>query len=101
VHGRARTDAARSDDAVVATFDETIEASSLPTVFEQRIFSLSAPYVIQSGDRIMVQYNGPNGVQMPFWSTDQVDGLNTRRTRYDGTSYVGGSTQDIAGTMSS
>jgi hypothetical protein len=91
----------RSDDAVVATFNETIEASSLPTVFAERTFSLSAPYVIQSGDRIMVQYNGPNGVQMPFWSTDQVDGLNTRRTRYDGISYVGGSTQDIAGTMSS
>jgi hypothetical protein len=90
----------RSDDAVVATFSETIEASSLPTAFEERTFSLTSPYVIQTGDRILVQYTGPNGVQMPFWSTDQVDGLNTRRTRYDGTSYVGANTQDISGTMS-
>jgi hypothetical protein len=62
---------------------------------------LTTPRTIQTGDRILVEYSGPARIDVDVHSTDQVDGSNTRRTRYDGTSYIGGSTADIAGSMSS
>jgi hypothetical protein len=48
----------------------------------------------------LVEYSGPARVEIEAWGTDQIDGSNTRRVRYDGTSYIGGNTSDIVGTMS-
>lgn len=89
-----------SADSIVATFNESFNATSLTTSYEDRTFTLTTPHTIQAGDRILVQYSGPARVEIEVHSTDQVDGSNTRRVRYDGTSYIGGNTVDIVGTMS-
>ncbi|HEV8387641.1 MAG TPA: galactose oxidase-like domain-containing protein [Nitrososphaera sp.] len=89
-----------SGGTVVATFSETINASSLSTSFTNYSFTLGSPYTIKAGDMILVEYSGPARVEVEAWSTDQFDGSNTRRTRFDGTSYIGGNTSDIVGTMS-
>lgn len=90
-----------SNDAVVATFGETFDASTLTTSYAEKTFTLATAYTIKAGDRILIEYSGPNGIQMDATSTDKIDGSNTRRVRYDGTSYIGGNTVDIVGTMSS
>ena len=89
-----------SDDAVVANFIESLDSASLPTAFAAYEFNLATPYVIQTGDRILVEYSGPAGIDISQSGADMVDGDATRRTRYAGTGYVGGNAQDIAGTMS-
>ena len=48
----------------------------------------------------MVEYGGPAAVNIEIWNVDKFDGGNTRRIRYDGTSYVGSNTEEVAGTMS-
>ena len=89
----------KSDDSVVATFIETINSTSLGTTFAEYTFTLASPYTIKSGDRIMIEYSGPASVNIEIWNADQIDGANTRRVRYDGTSYLGGNDQDICGSM--
>jgi hypothetical protein len=89
-----------SDDSVVATFTETFNATSLTTSYADRTFTLATPRTIQTGDRILVEYSGPARVELEVRNTDQIDGSNTRRVRYDGTTYIGGSTVDLVGTMS-
>jgi len=90
-----------SDDSIVAAFIEILSASSLSTTFADTTFTLAAAYTIQAGDRILVEYSGPARVEIDASSTDKIDGSNTRRVRYDGTSYIAGNTVDIVGTMSS
>jgi hypothetical protein len=90
-----------SAGTVVATFNETFNASSLSTSYAERTFTLTTPRTIQAGDRILVEYSGPARVDIEAHSTDKFDGSNTRRVRYDGTSYIGASTVDVVGTMSS
>jgi hypothetical protein len=89
-----------SDDAVVAAFSETFDASSLTTSYVDKSFTLSTPRTIQAGDRILVEYSGPARVEIDAYSTDKIDGSNTRRVRYDGTAYISSNTVDIVGTMS-
>ncbi len=89
-----------ANDSVAATFDDTISSASLPTIMTPFEFTLANPHSIQAGDRIVVQYSGPNGIEISVWNTDKFDGDRTRRVRYS-TSYVGGNSEDIAGTMSS
>jgi hypothetical protein len=89
-----------SDDAVVASFSQTINATALTTSFTNYIFTLTTPYTIQNRDRILVEYNGPAYIHIELTGADAFDGPRTRRIRYDGTSYGSGS-QDITGTMSS
>jgi hypothetical protein len=50
---------------------------------------------------MQVEYSGPARVETDVWTTDQIDGSNTRRIRYDGAIYIGGNTADVVGTMSS
>jgi hypothetical protein len=90
-----------SDDSIVAPFNETFDASSLTTSYADKVFTLATAHTIQSGDRILVEYSGPARVEIEAASTDRIDGSSTRRVRYDGTSYFGGNTVDIVGTMSS
>ena len=89
------------DDSVAASFNETIDSTKLGTSFAEYTFTLTNPYTIQSGDRILIEYSGPASVHMEIWNVDKIDGSNTRRVRYDGTMYVGGSAEDISGTMKS
>ena len=91
----------KSDDSIVATFNETIDSTSLGTAFAEYTFTLTTTYTIQSGDRIMIEYGGPASVNIEIWNVDKFDGVNTRRIRYNGTSYIFGGTEDVAGTMSS
>ena len=91
----------QSDDAIVATFNETINSTTLGTAFAEYTFTLPNPYTIQSKDRIMIEYGGPAPVNIEIWTADKFDGGNTRRIRYDGTGYVGGNSEDVSGTMSS
>jgi hypothetical protein len=90
-----------SGDAIVATFNETVDSATLPTTFTQRVFTLTNPYIIQAGDRILIEYSGPDSVYIQIWNVDKIDGGVTRRTRFDSAGYSGGSGQDIVGTMSS
>jgi hypothetical protein len=85
---------------VVATFSETVNATTLSTSFTDFTFTLSNPYTIVTGDKILIEYGGPARVEIEAWGTDQIDGSNTRRTRFDGTSFIGGNASDIVGTMS-
>jgi fibronectin type 3 domain-containing protein len=89
----------RSDDSVVATFNETIDSTTLGTAFAEYTFTLSTPYTIQFGDKILIEYGGPQTVSIDIWNIDKFDGSNTRRTRYL-TGYVPTNTEDVAGTMS-
>lgn len=92
----------KSDDAIVATFSQTISATSLPTSYASFDFTLNTPYVIKANDRILVEYSGPSGVYVEAWNSDQFDQGLTRRVRY-GTSYSGTfqDTKDTVGIMSS
>lgn len=90
-----------SDDNIVATLSETIDAASLSTSFAEQTFTLTAAYVIQAGDRILVEYSGPGRVEIDAHATDRIDGSNTHRVRYDGTGYIGANAVDIVWTMSS
>jgi hypothetical protein len=90
-----------SDDAIVATFNETVDSATLPTTFTQQVFTLTDPYIIQAGDRILIEYSGPASVHISYWNVDRIDGSVTRRIRYDSLGYSGGNGQDLVGTMSS
>jgi hypothetical protein len=87
-----------ANDAVVATFNETVDAASVPTSYASFEFTLPSPHVIQAGNRILVQYSGTNRIEISQSGTNQFDGSLTRRTRYAG-SYVHATNQDVAGTM--
>jgi hypothetical protein len=87
-------------DSIAATFNEQINSSSLGTAFAEYTFTLTNAYLIQRGDRIMIEYNGPSGVHIEIWNVDKFDDLNTRRIRYNGTSYISAVSQDVTGTMS-
>jgi hypothetical protein len=89
-----------SDDAIVATFSESHNSAGLPTTFTAYEFNLSTPHVIQTGDKILVEYSGPGRVDISRTNADAFDGNATRRTHFNG-AYVGGNGQDIAGAMSS
>jgi len=90
----------RSDDAVVATFAQTINSATLSTSFAEVTFTMSTPYVLQVGDRVMVEYGGPSGIELEVWNSDKFDGANTRRVRYT-TIYSVSNTAEVTGSMSS
>ena len=84
-------------DSVVATFNETIDSTSVGTAFSEYTFTLPTPHTIQNGDRIMIEYYGPAAINIEIWNVDKFDGGNTRRIRYDGTAYAGNSTRGSHG----
>jgi fibronectin type 3 domain-containing protein len=89
----------KSDDLVVATFNESIDSTTLGTTFSEYTFTLSTPYTIQVGDKILIEYSGPQTVIIDIWNIDKFDGSSTRRTRYL-TSYVQKDAEEVSGTMS-
>jgi hypothetical protein len=99
--GTVRAVVRRSSDTVAATFTETIDAATLSTTFAERTFNLATAYTIQTGDRILIEFSGSGRVELSVWTTDQIDGSNTRRVRYDGTVYASSSSADVVGVMSS
>ena len=90
----------RSDDAIMATFNESINSTTLDTSFGEYTFTLATPYVLQVGDRIMIEYGGPPAIDLELWNSDKFDGANTRRVRYT-TSYSFSNSVDVTGSMSS
>jgi hypothetical protein len=90
----------QSGDTVVATFNEIIQASSLSTAFTQQTFTLTTPYTLATGDKILVEYEGPNGIDISIWNIDKFDAGHTRDARFT-TVYSSTRTNDIVGTMSS
>ena len=83
----------------MATFNETINSATLDTSFAEYTFTLTTPYIIQVGDRIMIEYGGPQAVEIEVWTSDQFDGANTRRVRYSGV-YSFSNTVDVTGSLS-
>ena len=67
---------------------------TLDTSFAEYTFTLTTPYTIAVGDRIMIEYSGPSGVEMEVWLSDKFDGANTRRVRYT-TTYAYSNTVDV------
>ena len=51
-------------------------------------FTLSTPYTIQLGDKILIEYGGPTSISIDIWNVDKVDGNNTRRMRFLTPPYV-------------
>jgi hypothetical protein len=90
----------RSDDAIIATFNETFNSATFSTYFAEFIFTLSTPHTIAHGDKIMIEYNGAPAIDIEAWGEDKFNGSNTRRIKYD-TTYIGFNSQDVTGTMSS
>ncbi len=60
---------------------------------------MATAYTIAVGDRIMIEYGGPFGVDIELWLSDKFDGLNTRRVRYT-TTYSVSNVVDVTGSMS-
>ena len=89
----------RSDDAIVASFNEIINSQTLGTTFVEYTFTLTTPHTITAGDSIMIEYGGPPAIDIELWNSDKFDGANTRRVRYAG-SYSYSNTVDTVGTMS-
>jgi hypothetical protein len=89
------------DDTIVADLG-SIDSVNLPTIFAPISFYLpGSPYIIKTGDKILIEYNGPYGIEIDTWAVDKFDASATRRIRYNiSGGYVGGNTQDIVGTMS-
>ena len=83
---------------MVATFNETINSTTLTTSFAEYTFTMTTPYTIAVGDRIMIEYSGPSGVELELWNSDKFDGANTRRVRYT-TTYSVSDSVDVTGTM--
>jgi hypothetical protein len=90
-----------SDDAAVATSVETVNASVLTASFLPYTFTFSPAYTLQNLDKILVEYNSTGNVIMEVYTTDQFDGLLTRRTRFTPPStYAAGNTNDIVALIS-
>jgi fibronectin type 3 domain-containing protein len=87
-------------DTVAATFNESIDSTTLGTAFSEYTFTLTTPYTIQKGDRIMVEYDGPSAVHVEIWNPEKIDGSNTRRIRFGDTGYAANVSEDVCGTMS-
>jgi hypothetical protein len=90
----------RTDDSIIVNFTQTFQATNLGTSFGDYTFTLPNPYTITSGDRILIEYSGQNGIDIETWNTDKFDGTNTRSVSYSN-AYAFASTSDIVGTMSS
>ena len=75
----------KTDDAIVATFIETVQSNNLGISFADYTFTLTAAYNITSGDRILIEFPGQNaqhGIDIEIWGTEKFDGANTRGVSY-------------------
>ena len=93
----------KTDDAIVATFIETVQSNNLGISFADYTFTLTAAYNITSGDRILIEFSGQNaqhGIDIEIWGTEKFDGANTRSVSYQN-NYTSTSTEDMVGSMSS
>jgi galactose oxidase-like protein/Kelch motif protein len=90
----------KTDDAIIVNFTQTIQAANLGASFGDYTFTLSNAYTITSGDRILIEYSGQNGIDIETWNTEKFDGTNTRSVSYTN-GYAFASTSDMVGTMSS
>jgi hypothetical protein len=97
----------KSDDSVIITESQAIAASSLtasPSYLAYE-FVFDTPRTIQANDRILIEYDGPNGVRMDAWNVQKFDGTKTRRTKYSSSTglYSGSfmNEKDTSGIMSS
>jgi len=88
-----------SDDAVVAAFVEAIDPNTLSTSFGPVTFTLTTPYTLQNGDKILVEYAGNTGIVIELYTTDQFNGSLTRRTRFQAAAYTAADATDIVGTI--
>ena len=91
-----------TNDLVATSFNETINSTTLGTALSEYTFTLTNPYIIQKGDKILIEYGGPAAVNIEIWNVDKFDGSNTKRTRYDSITnkYVPTNTEEVTGTMS-
>ena len=90
----------KTDDAIIVNFTQTFEAARLGSAFADYTYTLSNPYTITVGDRILIKYSGQNGIDIETWNTDRFDGTNTRSVSFSNT-YAFASTSDMVGSMSS
>ena len=90
----------KTDDAIIVNFTQTIQAANLGASFGDYTFTLSNAYTITSGDRILIEYSGQNGIDIETWNTEKFDGTSTRSVSYNN-GYAFASTSDMVGTMSS
>ena len=82
---------------VVATATEVVDASTLPTTFTNYSWNFTSPRTIVANDRLTIDYDGTTRVDIEIYVTDQYDGALTLRTRWNGTAWVNGGTEDVAG----
>lgn len=77
-----------------------MQASSVGNSYADYVFTLSTTYSITSVDRILIEYNGPDGIYIDIWNVEKFDGANTRVVLFNN-GYTFASTQDMVGFMSS
>jgi hypothetical protein len=94
-----------NDEIVRISTTPEIAASTLTTSYQPYTFTFD-PYTIQTNDRILLEYDGPNGVRMDAWQVEKIGGTKTRIVKYKSSTglYSGGTTmdtKDMSGIMSS
>jgi hypothetical protein len=93
----------KTGDEVVAE-SLPLEAATLTTSFMPYEFVFNDTRTIQANDRILVEYQGPNGVRMDAWGVDKFDGAKTRRVKFGSLGTYSGTamdSKDTSGIMSS
>jgi hypothetical protein len=86
-------------DNIVASFVEQPNSTALSTTYAPVTFTMATPYIIQELDKIMIEYNGQNGVDVDVNTNSPFDGALTRRVRYTGSTYISADAHDVIGTM--
>jgi hypothetical protein len=95
----------KSDDSVIIAESQSIAASTLTAGYQAYEFVFDTPRTVQANDRILIEYDGLNGVRMDAWNVQKFDGTKTRRTKYSSVTgtYSGSfmNENDTSGIMSS
>ena len=85
-------------NAVVATFNEIINSTTLLASSKAYRFNLSTPRTISANDRLVILYGGAAAINISIYNTDQFDGADTL-TRWNGSIWVNGTTEEITVTL--
>jgi|GEM_PF-4660461 len=87
-----------STSALIASSIESFDASTLDVAYSISYkWTFSSARTIAAGDHLVIRYAGTTAIQIRIHNTDQFDAGNTRRTSWDGTSWISSSTDDVDG----
>jgi hypothetical protein len=89
-----------TSNTLVATANESFDASTLATTYGTTYtWTFPTPRTIAAGDHLVIEYGGSTTVNIMLHNTNQFDLGLTRRTSWDGASWVNSSSEDTDGTI--